>query len=72
MHPDLDRILISRDQIQRRVGELGAQIAADYAGRELLLTSPFDFRRQAKLYIETRLGEPNELLPFAPAAAWIR
>jgi len=37
-------------------------------GRELLLASPFDFRRQAKLYIETRLGEPNDPVSFAPAA----
>ncbi|MBL7132524.1 MAG: helicase [Phycisphaerae bacterium] len=37
--------------------------------RELLLASPFDFRRQAKLYIETRLGEPNNLPAFVPAAA---
>ena len=37
-------------------------------GRELLLASPFDFRRQAKLYIETRLGEPNDLAKFVPAA----
>ncbi len=36
---------------------------------ELLLASPFDFRRQAKLYIETRLGEPNDLPAFVPAAA---
>ena len=38
-------------------------------GRELLLTSPFDFRRQAKLYVETRMGDPNDLDRFAPAAA---
>jgi len=37
-------------------------------GRELLLDSPFDYRRQAKLYVETRLGNPNELERFAPAA----
>jgi ATP-dependent DNA helicase DinG len=38
-------------------------------GRELLLASPFDFRRQAKLYVETRMGDPNDLDRFAPAAA---
>ena len=37
-------------------------------GGELLLASPFDFRKQAKLYIETRLGEPNDLTNFVPAA----
>jgi len=38
-------------------------------GRDLLLASPFDFRRQAKLYLETKLGEPNDLDTFVPAAA---
>jgi len=38
-------------------------------GRELLLDSPFDYRRQAKLHVETRLGEPNDLATFTPAAA---
>ena len=37
-------------------------------GRELLLRSPFDYRRQAKLYVETQLGEPNDLERFVPAA----
>ncbi|MDY6913851.1 MAG: helicase C-terminal domain-containing protein [Planctomycetota bacterium] len=37
-------------------------------GRELLLASPFDYRRQVKLYIETQLGDPNDLDRFAPAA----
>ncbi len=37
-------------------------------GRELLLASPFDFRSQAKLYIETQLGNPNDLDNFVPAA----
>ncbi|MCK4601835.1 MAG: helicase [Phycisphaerae bacterium] len=44
-------------------GRLGLE-----GGRELLLASPFDFRRQAKLYLETRLGEPNDLDRFVPAA----
>jgi ATP-dependent DNA helicase DinG len=37
------------------------------SGQELLLASPFDFRRQAKLYIETTLGDPNapEFVPRA-------
>jgi ATP-dependent DNA helicase DinG len=37
-------------------------------GRELLLESPFDFRQQATLYIETQLGNPNSR-DFIPAAA---
>ena len=38
-------------------------------GEELLLASPFDFRRQARLYVETALGNPNDLARFVPAAA---
>jgi len=38
-------------------------------GREVLLASPFDFRRQARLYLETRLGDPNDLAAFVPQAA---
>lgn len=34
---DLERVLIGREQIARRVEELGKQITADYAGRELVL-----------------------------------
>jgi ATP-dependent DNA helicase DinG len=37
-------------------------------GREILLASPFDFRNQAKLYVETKLGEPNDVGRFIPAA----
>ena len=49
------------DHIRRRLG-------LD-EGRELLLASPFNFRKQAKLYVETRLGDPNQLKAFVPAAA---
>ena len=37
-------------------------------GRELLLDSPFDYRRQVTLHVETRLGNPNDLAGFVPAA----
>ncbi|KPK83442.1 MAG: hypothetical protein AMJ81_08250, partial [Phycisphaerae bacterium SM23_33] len=36
--------------------------------RELCLDSPFDYRRQAKLYVETKLGDPNDLETFLPPA----
>ncbi len=35
---------------------------------ELLLTSPFDFRRQVSFYVETQLGNPNDLGRFVPPA----
>jgi ATP-dependent DNA helicase DinG len=37
-------------------------------GGEVLLESPFDFQAQAKLYVETKLGDPNQLASFIPAA----
>lgn len=33
----LDKVLISEEQIQKRVKELGSQISRDYAGQELLI-----------------------------------
>lgn len=33
----VDRILLTREQLRARVAELGAQIDADYAGRDLVL-----------------------------------
>jgi hypoxanthine phosphoribosyltransferase len=34
MHDDIEKILFTPEQIAARVGELGAEIARDYAGRE--------------------------------------
>lgn len=39
MHPDVESIIISKDDIERRVRELGAQIAHDYEGSSLLLVA---------------------------------
>jgi hypoxanthine phosphoribosyltransferase len=33
----IGEVLVSSEDLQRRVGEIGAQISADYAGRQLLL-----------------------------------
>lgn len=35
--PDIDRVLITATKIQQRVGQLGAQISRDYAGKEPVL-----------------------------------
>ncbi len=48
------------DYIRSRLGLTDA--------RELRLDSPFDFRRQARLYIETGLGDPNNPDAFLPPA----
>jgi hypoxanthine phosphoribosyltransferase len=39
MDPDVEEILLSGEQVQARVAELGAQLAADYAGRDPVLVS---------------------------------
>lgn len=39
MRDDIDHVLISEADLQKRVAELGAQISADYAGKAPLLVS---------------------------------
>lgn len=39
IHPDCESIVITQEQIQKRVQELGAQISADYAGGEIQFLS---------------------------------
>ena len=39
MHADVEEILLSGEEVQARVAELGAQLAADYEGREPVLVS---------------------------------
>ncbi len=35
--PDIDHVLLSEEQIQKKITELAAQVADDYAGKEVLL-----------------------------------
>ena len=37
VHDDLKHVLYTKEEIQKRVAELAAQIDADYAGREILI-----------------------------------
>ena len=39
IHPDVEQVLYSEQELRQRVKELGCQITADYAGREPLLVS---------------------------------
>ena len=39
MHQDIDHILVSEEELKAKVAELGAQISADYEGKDLLLVS---------------------------------
>lgn len=37
MHPDLERVLFTEEQITERVAQLACEISADYAGKEVTL-----------------------------------
>jgi hypoxanthine phosphoribosyltransferase len=37
MYEDVSEVLLSEEQIQARIGELAAQVSADYRGKDLLL-----------------------------------
>ena len=39
LHPDLDHILFSEEQIRSRISELGAAITSDYQGKDLVVVS---------------------------------
>jgi hypoxanthine phosphoribosyltransferase len=39
IHPDIESVVISKEQIDERVREMGAQISRDYAGETLLLVA---------------------------------
>ena len=39
VHPDLERVLFTEEEIHARVREVAAEISSDYAGRELTLIS---------------------------------
>lgn len=39
MDQDIDHILVSEEQLQNKVAELGTQISRDYEGRDLLMVS---------------------------------
>ncbi|WP_066637193.1 hypoxanthine phosphoribosyltransferase [Desulfolucanica intricata] len=37
MHPDLEKVLITEQELEERIKELGEQISRDYAGKEILV-----------------------------------
>jgi hypoxanthine phosphoribosyltransferase len=39
VHPDLDRILLTEEEIAARVREMGKEISRDYQGKDLLIVS---------------------------------
>jgi len=48
IHPDIESIIISEEQIRERCAEIGAQISADYQGEPILLVAVL---RGAALFI---------------------
>lgn len=48
MHPDLDHIVLSEDDIQRRIAELGEEISHDYGEESVLLIAVL---RGASLFV---------------------
>ncbi|MDO8964618.1 MAG: hypoxanthine phosphoribosyltransferase [Coriobacteriia bacterium] len=48
MHPDVQEIIFSEEQVQERIREIGAEISRDYEGRSVLLVAVL---RGAALFI---------------------
>ncbi len=65
-------ILTSATLTTGRSGHNGFEYLRNRLGvdecEELLLESPFNYRKQAKLYVETQLGDPNLAAAFLPKA----
>ena len=41
LNKDVERVLFSEEELDRRVGEIAAQITQDYQGKEMLLHPVF-------------------------------
>ena len=39
MHDDIEKVLVSEEELKAKVAELGAEISRDYAGKNLVLVS---------------------------------
>ena len=61
MGGDLERVLLSEQQLDRRLGELAAQIDADYAGRDLLLVGVLKGAVMVMADLSRRLRTPVEM-----------
>ena len=65
MIQDVERILFTEEQLQKRVAELGAQITADYAGKNPVLASVVPqsvITRPAKPHSSRRISVSSSLL----------
>ena len=60
--------LSTNSKSQQGFGYIRKRLGLDET-REIMLESPFDYEKQAKLFLETRLGDPNDLDNFSIAAS---
>lgn len=61
MGDDLERVLLSEEQLQGRLEEIAAEIDADYAGRELLLVGVLKGAVMVMADLARRLHTPIEM-----------
>jgi hypoxanthine phosphoribosyltransferase len=61
MGQDLDRVLLSQEQVAGRLDELAAEIDADYAGRDLLLVGVLKGAVMVMADLSRRLHTPVEM-----------
>lgn len=59
IHPDIEQVLYTEEQLHSRVREVGEQIAADYAGREPMLISVLRARKPASIRICALMDKPD-------------
>jgi hypoxanthine phosphoribosyltransferase len=59
--PNIEGVLISEQELERRVGELASAISADYAGRRPLLVAPLKGAFVFLADLIRRLGMPLEV-----------
>jgi tRNA(Ile)-lysidine synthase len=57
-HPDIAEILVTEEAIASRIGELAAEIAKDYAGREVLLVGVLKGAVMVMADLSRALGMP--------------
>lgn len=61
MGEELDRVLLTEEQLARRLEELAAQIDADYAGRDLLLVGVLKGAVMVMADLSRRLHNPVDM-----------
>lgn len=69
IHPDIDKVFISEEQLQKRVVEMGEEISRDYAGKEVVLVAVL----KGAVYFLADLSrhiEPNFIMDFMAVSSY--